>query len=146
MKITRRRFLEAAPIAAGVALQLNGSALGQGGGRGISPGGDLLSTLGWNSFLPYTNTSFSFRDSAGSVVDLRLTNMIDQVPVIPSLAAKNGECFQLVFTGPTGRPLKPDVYSVEHFALGNFDLLISVGTTGRRGITYEAVINRNIPA
>src|SRR5664279_5006844 len=116
MKISRRNFLAAAPIAAGVALQFNVTVLGQLTLREPSVGADVLSRLKWNSFYPYMNTVFTFRDAAGSPVDLRLTNMVDLVPLTPGLTVKNGESFSLVFSGPASHPLMQDVYAVEHFA------------------------------
>ena len=55
------------------------------------------------------------------------------------------ECFVLTFTGPAGggNPrLMQNTYSVEHFALGRFDLFISEGALIGPDHVYTAVINR----
>lgn len=142
MKISRRKFLSAAPIAAGAVLCLGGTGIGQTLARGSRSGSDTLSQLSWGSFYAYVGTTFTFRDSAGNVVDLRLADMIDNMARAKGSHNLRGECFSLVFSGPSGSPLKQDVYSVEHFALGSFSLLITEGSTVKRLKSYEAVINR----
>lgn len=142
MKISRRKFLSAAPIAAGAVLCLGGTGIGQTLARGSRSGSDTLSQLSWGSFYTYVGTTFTFRDGSGNVVDLRLAEMTDHMAAGKGNLNLRGEAFSLVFSGPAGSPLRQDVYSVEHFALGSFSLLITEGATIKRRKSYEAVINR----
>ncbi len=144
MKITRRTFLEAAPAAIG-AVVLSGNVIGQKKDRAVATvvtdKADALSHLTWDSFYPYINTEFAFRRSDGTAVTLRLTNMEDSKPA-RSKPDLGQECFILTFTGPGTCPFDQDVYAVDHFALGSFDLFITAGLRSRRSATYGAVINR----
>jgi hypothetical protein len=146
MKISRRKFLSAAPIAAGAVLCLGGAGIGQTSDSGSRTGADSLSQLSWGSFYAYVGTTFTFRDSVGNAVDLRLAEMTDNMAAGKGSRNLRGECFSLVFSGPAGSPLKQDVYSIEHFALGSFGLLITEGQTIKRRKSYEAVINRTTMA
>src|SRR5437660_7329100 len=141
MNISRRKFLAAAPLAAGAVLQLNGLALGQ----RLSPSigtGDPLSRLTWNSFYPYVTSTFTFSDKKGNRVDLQLTEMTDMKPADFVTSSSGQECFALTFTGPSRRRLPQDTYAVEHFALGGFALFITVGESSRKNVKYFAIINR----
>lgn len=144
MKVTRRKFLAATPLALGLSLPVNGLAFGKTASLlGFkSDGGDTLAQLTWNSFYPYITTNFSFRDADGNAVDLLLTQMDDTRPRNYKPRGNGDECFALTFSGPLRKPLKQDVYSVEHFALGSFSLLITVLESKNRRHYYEAVINR----
>ena len=144
MKISRRKFLEATPLAVGAALQLKGLALGQGPGKQPLGGGytiDRLSQLSWASFYPYIYTDFSFTGKERRDIALKLTAMADTRPA-DFKAAAGQECFTMTFSGPLNRPLTQDTYSVSHFALGNFRLFITDGERGRKNSIYTAVINR----
>lgn len=138
MKISRRKFVAAAPIAAGVLLTANHSAFAQ-RDIGESSGAELFS---WDSFYPYVTTAFAFRDQAGEPVEMRLTQMTDNRT--PAMAV-TGECFSLIFTGPADSPLKHGVYTVEHFALGTFSLMVTRGITRKGIVRYEAIVNRTSP-
>lgn len=144
MKVSRRKFLAATPLALGLSLPVKGLALGKTasllGFR--SEAGDMLAQLTWESFYPYVTTNFTFRDAEGNAVDLVLTRMDDTRPRDYKPRGDGDECFALTFSGPLRRPLGQDVYSVEHFALGDFRLMITVLETRNRRNYYEAVINR----
>ncbi len=147
MKISRRKFLAATPVAVGIVLQFKGVALGKVSGKGLFPvpaaaGDDPLFRLTWDSFYPYVMTNFTFGDGTGSTVDLQLTKMLDTKPAGFETKLPGQECFSLTFRGPARRALVQDVYAVDHFALGSFALLITVIGKARKGILYEAVINR----
>lgn len=145
MKITRRKFLGAAPLAVGAALQLKGTAVGQASlkrQRGVSGTNDPLSYLTWASFYPYIYTSFTFTNKDGRNVPLSLTAMTDTKPADFKAAFAGEECFTMTFSGPANRLLTQDTYSVSHFALGNFSLFITDGDKGKRNSSYTAVINR----
>lgn len=144
MKITRRTFLAAAPLAAGAVLQFNGVALGQkaDGGLFAIPDltGDALSRLTWDSFLPFTNTDFTFGEG-GNAVSLRLVDMKDARPA-GRRYRKGQESFTLKFQGPFDRPLTDKTYRVNHFNLGDFDLFITNSGRVKRNQYYVAVFNR----
>lgn len=138
MKISRRKFVAAAPLAAGVLLTA-GNALSASPDTGGSASAELYA---WDSFYPYVTTPFTFRSEAGEPVEMRLTQMTDNRT--PAMGA-SGECFSLIFTGPADNALKHGVYTVEHFALGTFDLLVTRGVTRKSTVRYEAIINRMSP-
>lgn len=144
MKVSRRKFLAATPLAFGAMLPVNGSAFGKTasilGFR--NGGGDQLALLAWDSFFPYVTTNFTFRDPDGRTVELLLTQMNDTRPGGYKTRGDGDECFALVFSGPPRRPLKQGTYSVEHFALGSFTLFITeLGIKNKRK-HYEVIINR----
>jgi ABC-type antimicrobial peptide transport system permease subunit len=147
MKISRRNFVAAAPFAAGAVLELSGVGFGQMTARGF--GGkagwrytDSLSRLTWSSFIGYVGTGFAFSDATGRTVKLVLKEMIDLKPPGFVQGSAFEDRFSMTFVGSVKEPLQQDVYSVEHFALGSFNLMITYsGKTGRRAF-YEAVINR----
>lgn len=144
MKVSRRKFLAATPLAIGAILPAKG--LGLANVSSLPPiktdDGDPLARLTWDSFYPYITTNFTFRDAEGNPVDLVLSRMDDTQPRDYKPRGDGDECFALIFSGPLRQPLKQDVYSIEHFALGSFTLLITVlGSKNKRNY-YEAVINR----
>jgi hypothetical protein len=145
MKISRRRFIAATALGVGAVLPFSGFASGKGlttGYFSMADGSDPLYALTWDSFYPYITTNFVFRDGDGSAIDLQLTKMADTMPRGYKPTVKGEECFSLTFSGSLRRPLVQDVYSVEHFALGNFSLMITVVGQARKSFIYEAVINR----
>lgn len=144
MSISRRKFLAAAPLAVGAILPVRSLALDavlskeKGGARAA---GDALSHLPWDSFYPYVTTDFSFT-AEGTTAALTLSKMTDTRPSGYAARAEGQECFALTFVGPSRRPLAENTYQVEHFALGTFALFITVVGKTKRGVLYEAVINR----
>lgn len=139
MKLSRRKFLVAAPVAAGALLQFKLPALGQNRAPAVV-GIDALSRLSWSSFYPFINTDFTFRGSGGREAVLRLTDMVDTRPAGPM--PKGKECFLMKFVGHGRSPLVQGTYAAEHFNLGNFDLFITEGGQVGRSNMYFAVINR----
>lgn len=144
MKVSRREFLAATPLALGASLPISGLAFGKTTSLlGVEgDGGDALARLTWDSFYPYITTNFAFRDADGKSVELQLTRMDDARPRNYKPRGDGDECFALTFSGPLRKPLIQDVYSVEHFGLGRFSLLITVLESKNRRNYYEAVINR----
>lgn len=144
MKVSRRKFLAATPLAIGALLPVKGLAFGKTGSLlGFkTDGGDPLARLTWDRFYPYITTNFTFRETDGNAVDLQLTRMDDTRPRGYVPRGNGDECFALTFSGPLRNPLKQDVFTVEHFALGTFTLLITVLGTKNKRSYYEAVINR----
>ena len=144
MKVSRRKFIALAPIAAGAVLQLRGSVLGQRserpdpGAQPLAVGAADLATLSWASFYPFINTDFTFGQGA-SAVSLRLVDMTDSRPASTGSA---GENFVLKFQGPFDKVLRQGTYNVDHFRLGSFQLFITDGGAVKRKQYYVAVINR----
>lgn len=140
MKVSRRGFLAAAtPLAIAAALPIKGLALDR---IMFSGKGDPLARLTWDSFLPYVGTDFVFSDAEGNAVDLRLERMDDTRPANYKPRGDGDECFALIFSGPRRKSLIQDTYSVGHFALGDFSLMITVLQDKNARNQYEAVINR----
>ncbi|MGE3466697.1 MAG: hypothetical protein AB7J13_07165 [Pyrinomonadaceae bacterium] len=144
MKISRRKFLVAAPVVAGAVTQFNSAAFGQSAERPTLPpiGDDELAKLTWDSFYPFQNTDFDFYVS-GEPVSLRLLSMADSRPK-GTLARKGQECFMLKFQGPFRRRLEQGTYDVNHFRLGDFKLFITDGGLDGRKQFYVAIINRMV--
>lgn len=146
MKITRRNFLAAAPLAIGAILKFNGTAAGQTRGKGLfivpDSAGDALARLSWDSFLPFVNTDFTFGEGSNAV-SMKLVDMTDTKPV-RTRVRKGQECFILKFHGPFDKVLKQGTFRVNHFNLGDFDLFITDGGRLKRNQFYTAVINRII--
>ena len=144
MKLTRRKFLAAAPVAIGAVLQFNGVALGQKSGSGLFAipdlSGDALSRLTWDSFLPFVNTDFTFGEGSNAV-SLKLVEIKDSRPM-GRRYRKGQESFTLKFQGPFDKPLTDRTYRINHFNLGDFDLFITDGGRVKREQYYIAVINR----
>ncbi|MEP7075405.1 MAG: twin-arginine translocation signal domain-containing protein [Acidobacteriota bacterium] len=145
MSISRRKFLGTAPAAIGAVLLIQ-DAVGQKALTGRLPKSalstDVLSRLTWSSFLPYVNTDFTFRDTSGRSTTLVLTNMTDSKPEKFVQTSAKQECFAMTFKGPAKGSLSQNTYSVEHFALGKFDLFITFLGKTSKSSTYTAVINR----
>lgn len=145
MKLTRRNFLAAAPLAIGAVLQFNGVAFGQKAIRGglftvPNLSGDALARLTWDSFLPFVNTDFTFGEGSNAV-SLKLVELTDTKPA-GKRVRRGQESFMLRFQGPFNRPLTDRTYSVNHFNLGDFELFITNGGRVKREQYYVAVINR----
>jgi hypothetical protein len=145
MSLSRRKFLAATPLAVGAILPLKGLALNTGFSTEKSTArdaGDRLASLTWDSFYPYVTTNFAFSSEGGARTDLVLAKMTDTRPRGFVARTQGEECFSLTFRGPLRKPLVQDVYAVEHFALASFSLLVTVVGETKRGMLYEAVINR----
>lgn len=141
MKITRRNFLLAAPLAAGAVLNLKGTAFGSTFSVPSRAAGDALARLNWDSFLPYVNTDFMFTDIGGRSVSLRLAD-IAEYTTPRTKASADKLCFTLIFRGLARNSLSEGTYAVEHFALGKFDLFIGPGAAAGKQQAYRAVVNR----
>jgi hypothetical protein len=139
-KVTRRKFIGTA-VAAGAVAASGVNVIGQIAVRATGVGKDSLSKLGWDAFLPFVNTDFTFGQGENAVV-LRLVDIKDSRPLGSKSRKVGQENFTLKFTGPGRSPLKDGTYSVNHFNLGDFDLFITAaGQQGRLNV-YTAVINR----
>lgn len=139
MKVTRRSFLATAPAVVGTILVADKLSFA-GTSAHTAGDGDPLGKLGWEAFLPYVGTTFSFRSEAGSDFAFRLDNMDDRRTAAQRLGS--GECFSLIFSSSTRCPLKQGTYDVTHFAFGSFRLFVTVQDTVNRRRKYEAIVNR----
>jgi hypothetical protein len=146
MKISRRKFIEAAPVFAGAVMALKGDVLAQVAGTALRPGQtDGFARLSSGSFLPYINTDFTFLNG-GNEIPLKLVDLTDTAPFSKTgrVRAKGQEAFILTFTGPAKLPLTQGTYRVNHFAIGDFEIFITEGATKGRSRIYFAVVNRII--
>lgn len=143
MRLSRRKFLGAAPVAAAAILQLNGVTFGQKAPT-LPPVGDggALGRMTFLTFFEKLNTEFLFLNKDGIQVPLNLYAVEDVRPLAKRQWGKGQENFVLKFLGPTRYPLKQGTYAVEHFALDKFNLFITDGRDNKDGFIYLAVINR----
>ncbi|MFL6373052.1 MAG: DUF6916 family protein [Pyrinomonadaceae bacterium] len=139
--VNRRKFIGTA-VAAGAVVASGMSVVGQRlGVKTTAAGTDALSKLGWDAFLPFVNTDFTFGMGLNAVT-LRLTDVKDSRPLGSKARSMGQENFVLTFTGPGRSPLKDGTFKVNHFNLGDFDLFITAaGQKGRLNV-YTAVVNR----
>jgi hypothetical protein len=139
---TRRKFIGAAVTVSAVLASGGGDVLAQVASvQTAAVGKDALSKLGWDAFLPFVNTDFTFGEGSNAVV-LRLVDVSDSRPLNSKARRSGQENFVLKFTGPGRSPLKDATYRVSHFNLGDFDLFITdAGQKGRLNV-YNAVFNR----
>lgn len=137
MKISRRNFIAAAPVAATVVSQMNGIALGQ---PRLSV--DRLAKMTSAVFVPYVGTDFTFRGRDGNAVVLRLAEVDIRTPVGYVPVGRGEECFALRFEGPAGQPLAQDTYEVHHFAFRSFSLFITENGELEGSRMYDAIFNR----
>lgn len=96
---------------------------------------DPLANYTKATFLTYLNSIFQLHTVRG-VVAVTLLKVEDMAP------AQDGECFSLLFRGG-GTALSQDTFTVDHSALGTFQLfLVPVGTDANGAQGYLATINR----
>jgi hypothetical protein len=136
MPVSRRIFIKTASIAAIAAATLGKSTLAvlaQGGAT------DPLSYYTQATFTQYINSIFRLHGS--KTVDVMLEKVEDTLPATVTRAGGR-ESFVLHFRG--GDVLLPqNTYTVEHAALGNFQLFLVPGGTDKNGAqSYAATINR----
>ena len=142
MKVSRRKFMVAAPVVVGAVLGLKGTALGQRVDNDSLQ--ETISRLSFTAFNTYTGTDFTFRDG-GEDLPFTLVSVTDTKP-LSSKVARGQESFVLKFQGPYQHVLRSNTYSVDHFAIGGFDLFITDGGHGKsKEQYYIAVINRIVP-
>lgn len=137
MKISRRNFIAAAPVAVALVSQMNGIALGK-----PTNSVDRLAKMTSAVFLPYVGTNFTFRGNNGGAVVLRLANVDIRTPAGYVPAGRGEECFALRFEGPVSQPISQNTYTVDHFAFRSFSLFITENGGIEGGRLYDAVFNR----
>jgi hypothetical protein len=142
MSISRRKFVRVGLIATVVAAAPLKGVFGQSwklndGNPGNTPPDqtDPLGNYSKASFMSYLNSIFELHTVHG-VVAVTLAQ-IDDLP-----AAKDGECFSLLFRGGS-LALKQDTYTLVHPSLGTFQLLLVPSGSDKNGAqAYVATLNR----
>jgi hypothetical protein len=96
-----------------------------------------------DSLSPYVGTQFSFSLNRFKTARMKLVEVEDLRPAAVKESTIVGkDCFSILFQGPSSLPLKQDSYRLKHPALGEFSLLVTPVYSKRRGLFYEAIINR----
>lgn len=158
MVISRRKFLQAGTVialAAGFPLKSALTASGQRTSAVAAPPSTAKGVVGASTetsarpvvflskatFTPHVNTAFVIQTRRTRPVEVKLVQVNSTGPV-PDRQVPGKECFALVFSGQ--QRLSQDVYTIQHPALGKFDLLlVPIGKEKKgKGQLYEAVINR----
>ena len=153
MDVSRRKFLGAFSATIAALLSFGGIAEGGSLRRLLGHGAptqipDALSQLGWSSFYENLYTDFEFSSpqvgrQTARPARLRLTAMKDEDRLRKNASDNGSRCFVLTFSQSSrAAPLRQDTYTVDHFALGRFDLFISDASVTEGGNIYTAVINR----
>jgi hypothetical protein len=91
------------------------------------------------TFAAYVNSLFLIKSKHTRAIEVKLIEVNDAGPV-PDQQVAGRECFSLIFSGP--KKLRQDVYTIDHAALGKFDLLLVPVGKDKKGSYYEALINR----
>jgi hypothetical protein len=100
---------------------------------------DPLNFLTRAHFVPFVNTFVKVR-AGEKQIQMRLIEVTDLNRQINEQRSIRGESFSLLLEDSRKRRLAQEVYQIEHFALGEFSLLlVPVGINGQH---YEAIINR----
>lgn len=159
MNSSRRSFLQSGTklgLAALVTARLGSVAFGQqtskGLGSGIGPTvpkGILTDTL-YNitraMFTTTLKTKFGVSLGGVSITQMTLIEVNDQNPPFArNSGTTSRDCYQLVFTAPSNRPLGQNTYSIDHSKLGKFQLFMVQGAKSGSEIRYGALINRVFP-
>lgn len=159
MNQSRRRFLQvgsmmglAAIVRGGIAPHAFGQSkqeLGTGIGNVIPKQmyADPLYSLSSKIFTENLKTKFAFSLGGvklGQMVLIEVHNL--NPPYVKSEVTNGRECFSLVFKGPRKLALRQETYTIEHSAMGTFQLLlVPADQKDPSGRHYEAVINRLDP-
>lgn len=157
MTVSRRRFLRASSVLAlSAALPLSLSTLASGQKRKAAQPGtdrpavplaaqrDPLYNYTRETFAPYVNSVFIVNSIP--LAEITLIEVKETALVVDKRAARVpvGECFTLVFRGPDRTRFTQNTYTLEHAALGKFNLFITPTDRPGREQFYTAVINRRL--
>lgn len=91
------------------------------------------------TFLPYVDTVFRIYPDSSKVLKTTLVSVGDIGPV-PDHKKAGRECFVLRFRGTESLP--QNTYRIEHEVLGRFQLFLVPAGKNKKGVYYQAVINR----
>lgn len=148
MSITRRKFLKAGTLLAlslGAPLNLVFGQQGNKGGDGNQFDGqdmpaDPLAHYTRAAFASYINSIFRLY-TGYSTIEVALVEVKDLAPDAAA-AASGKECFSLLFRGGA-TALRQNTYSMDHPALGRFQLFLVPGAPDDNGAqSFLAIINR----
>ena len=156
MTVTRRTFLRSGSLSAlGAALLLRNyrSALGQklksansAVDFAIPYEAKLEPVFRYNiaTFEPYIGGSFSARGQ-GRNVELILVGVRNRstkaTSKMATTKARPSECFSLLFSAPAPLAEFTTIHTLNHGALGKFDLFLTQSTDEQGHLFYEAIIN-----
>ena len=160
MSITRRTFIQRAAITtavAGASTTLLAEAFAQTGRTRDraqqAPDQPLpieaqraeVSSMNMSTFNAYLNTIF--RVQVGLTlggVGIKLIEVTNLVPEAEreSAAAEGREAFSLSFRGPLDDEFRQGTYTIEHDALGRFEMFLVKRGVDKKYRYYEAVFNR----
>jgi hypothetical protein len=157
MSVSRRKFLRAGTmiaLSATLPLSLATFAAGQKQRKDVSKIPDQLSSLPAASqknplfyftrqtFVPYVNSIFKVNSELLAEIVLIEVKETPLVVDKRSTRIPTGENFTLTFRGPNRTRFEQNTYTVEHAALGKFELfLVPTGLPSSEQL-YVAVINR----
>ena len=127
MKFTRRDFVKFGGMSAAAAILLPKFAF-------ASNGGDLLMNQSAQSFKDLIGSEFYVWNEGVST-----SAILKSVEDFPHKTEK-GECFSMVFETRL-RKTKQATYNMFHQRIGNFELFMSEGRSGKRA-SFVATINR----
>lgn len=163
MSVSRRRFIKSGTLTAltaGFIFKTGGLALGQ-NRKPLAPTLDYQNpTVDFpipyeaqqnpvfsyksSTFEPYVNGIFVARDARGRAIELKLVRVSVYKPArntrIMTTTARETDCFSLLFSAPRSLPEFTSIHSIEHAALGKFDLFLK-RSEDREQLFYEAVVN-----
>lgn len=91
------------------------------------------------TFVPYVNTVFRIYPDSSKALKTTLVSVGDIGPV-PDQKKAGRECFVLRFRGT--ELLRQNTYRIEHEVLGQFQLFLVPAGKNKKGVYYQAVINR----
>jgi len=103
-----------------------------------------VNTPQWHSadaerFRQQLNTSFDIRSADGTRARLMLAKVVER-PITRNVAQ-----FSLIFHAPPATTAPQGIYSVQHQALGNFDLFtVPIGMPNGRRALYQACFSRHL--
>lgn len=140
MKISRRNFLELAPLAGLAIASASGPAAGWDDSH--QPSSASRKLMSFATFSKVLNSEFVFRDRGGARAIAKLDAVEDLMSSTSERARYGGENFMLRFSGLSEWSPKQTIYRVEHATLGEFDLFVTESAADSNAKkTYIAVIN-----
>jgi hypothetical protein len=91
------------------------------------------------TFVPYVNTVFRIYPDSSKALKTTLVS-VGEIGPVPDQKKAGRECFVLRFRGTELLP--QDTYRIEHEVLGRFQLFLVPAGKNKKGVYYQAVINR----
>ncbi|HEV2706679.1 MAG TPA: hypothetical protein VGV59_12200 [Pyrinomonadaceae bacterium] len=98
----------------------------------------MLESLNEETFARLLNTKFVLHAEPGQDSELELV----EVSSGPVEKEGQGDCFSLIFRGPTETLFQQRIYNFEHPQIGSFDLFIVPIRRHTDGFYYEVIFNR----